>query len=213
MKTAEIIAQLSDQLHPVPRHGLALRLAPILLCGAISSAAAMVLWLGIRPDLMAAMHTPGYWIKFGYTAALATAGGWLLVRLSRPGSAIAAPALAVLAIAGGIAIVALDQWASAPAASRWHLMMGGSSDVCPWRIVALGLPIFAAALFAVRRLAPTRLVLAGAAIGLFSGALGAWIYAFHCDESAGPFIAVWYTFGIALVAAAGAGLGRLLLRW
>ncbi len=62
-------------------------------------------------------------------------------------------------------------------------------------------------------LAPTRPALAGAAAGLAAGALGAFIYAFHCDESAAAFVALWYTFGIVSVGAIGAVAGRVLLRW
>jgi hypothetical protein len=68
-------------------------------------------------------------------------------------------------------------------------------------------------LFAVRRLAPTQPMRAGAAAGLLAGATGAWIYAFHCDEYAVPFLALWYTLGILIAGAAGALLGRRLLRW
>jgi hypothetical protein len=46
-----------------------------------------------------------------------------------------------------------------------------------------------------------------------AGAAGAWVYAFHCDESAAPFVAIWYTLGIALVGALGGMLGQWLLRW
>jgi len=35
--------------------------------------------------------------------------------------------------------------------------------------------------------------------GLFAGAAGAFVYCFHCTEEAAPFIAIWYTLGIAVV--------------
>ncbi|HEY1961187.1 MAG TPA: DUF1109 domain-containing protein [Rhizomicrobium sp.] len=213
MNTADLIAQLSGELKPTPRHAPILRLVPIVLAGAAVSAVLMVAWLGIRPDLMSAMHTLGYWVKFGYTAALAGAALWLVLRLSCPGSAVGAPTLAALVPLPLILIIAMQQLMNAPPALHKHLMMGSSSQVCPWRIVILALPILAATLIAVRRLAPTRLMLAGAGAGVFAGALGAWIYAFHCDESAAPFVAIWYTFGIAVVGAAGGALGRASLRW
>ena len=67
--------------------------------------------------------------------------------------------------------------------------------------------------WAMRGLAPTHLRAAGLAAGLTSGAAGAWIYAFHCPESALPFIALWYTAGIAVAGAAGLILAPRLLRW
>jgi hypothetical protein len=98
-------------------------------------------------------------------------------------------------------------------AARMHLMMGASANVCPWRIAVLSLPVFAGAFWALGKLGPTRLVVAGAMAGLLAGAFGAWIYAFHCDESAAPFVIIWYTLGIAAIGALGGLLGRSLLRW
>ena len=55
--------------------------------------------------------------------------------------------------------------------------------------------------------------LAGLSAGLMAGALGAWVYSFHCTESGMPFLALWYSLGIAAVMLVGAIAGRLLLRW
>jgi hypothetical protein len=85
--------------------------------------------------------------------------------------------------------------------------------VCPWRILAIGLPVLAGAVWAVRGLAPTRLAAAGLAAGACAGGLGAEIYAVACDETSAPFLAVWYTLGMAIVAALGAVAGSRLLRW
>ena len=65
----------------------------------------------------------------------------------------------------------------------------------------------------MRALAPVRLREAGAAVGLAAGGAGAFIYALHCGEDAVPFIAVWYTLGMALSALLGWIIGPLLLRW
>jgi hypothetical protein len=67
--------------------------------------------------------------------------------------------------------------------------------------------------WALRQLAPTRLTLAGALAGLFAGGAGAFVYAFHCPETAAPFVALWYSAGILLTAGLGALLGPRLLRW
>ncbi len=99
--------------------------------------------------------------------------------------------------------MAATQLMDAAPAARTHLIMGSSADVCPWRIIVLSLPICAGTLWSLRALAPTRLIVAGAVAGFGSGALGAWIYAFHCDESAMPFVFIFYTLGIALVGALG----------
>ena len=91
--------------------------------------------------------------------------------------------------------------------------MGSSAHDCPWRIFVIGLPLLAGAIWALRGLAPTRLTLAGLTAGGAAGGLAALIYGFHCPETAAPFVAVWYTLGMALVAALGAVTGARLLRW
>jgi hypothetical protein len=93
------------------------------------------------------------------------------------------------------------------------MMLGASYQVCARNIVIISAPIFLGVFWALRSLAPTRLTLAGAAAGVLSGALGTFIYAFHCNESAYPFVAIWYTLGIASVGLLGALLGRAALRW
>jgi hypothetical protein len=77
----------------------------------------------------------------------------------------------------------------------------------------LSLPALAAAFWAVRGLAPTRLRAAGFAAGLLAGSLGAFGYALSCPEVSPAFVAVWYTLGIGLTGAVGAGLGPRVLRW
>ena len=62
-------------------------------------------------------------------------------------------------------------------------------------------------------LAPTRLRLAGASVGLLAGAAGACVYAFHCPELAAPFLGTWYVLGMAIPTALGALLGPRVLRW
>ena len=93
------------------------------------------------------------------------------------------------------------------------MVMGSSSGVCARNIVVLSLPIFAGLFWSLRRLSPTRLTEAGAVAGALAGAAGTLVYEFHCTEYAAPFVAIWYTLGIALTTAIGGFLGPCLLRW
>ena len=213
MPTDDLIASLSKDLAPAPRRMAAKRLALGGGAGVLVAAAIMPLWLGVRPDLMAAAGSAPFWIKFAYTVAIAGSMFWLLERLGRPGARTAAQTLTAMAPPLVLLVLAAGQLAFAEASQRHHLMMGASSDVCPWRIVALALPVLAGALWALRGLAPTRLTLTGAVAGLCAGGAGAFVYAFHCDESAMPFVALWYSFGILVSGLIGALLGRRLLRW
>jgi hypothetical protein len=213
MKTDALIEKLSERAEPVRAHALARALAAGTGAGALVSFAAMMLWLGPRPDLMQAMGTGAYWMKFFYTLLFALGGFWTLERLSRPGARTRTQMTLEALPFAAIALWASMRLAMAPDEARMPMMMGHSSNVCPWWIIVLALPIFAGALWSLRRFAPTRPALAGAAAGLAAGALGAFIYAFHCDESAAAFVALWYTSGIVCVGAIGAVAGRFLLRW
>ncbi|HEY1614182.1 MAG TPA: DUF1109 domain-containing protein [Rhizomicrobium sp.] len=213
MATEDLIARLSTDLQPSERRPVLSAFAMPLAIGIAASLVLMLAWLGLRPDLATAMTTSAYWMKFFYTLLFAASAFWLAERMARPGTSRDQPmvflAFVLLAIAG----IGMIEMMRAPPLARHHLMMGGSADVCPWRIVLLGIPLLAASLWAMRRMAPTRLMLAGWAAGLFAGAAGAFIYAFHCTESAAPFVAIWYTAGITLTALIGAVAGRWLLRW
>ena len=101
----------------------------------------------------------------------------------------------------------------APSAQRAELLFGHTWRTCPLNIAFLSVPGFAAALWAVRGLAPTRLRLAGAAAGALASATGTVAYSLHCPEMGVPFWAVWYVIGMALPAVAGALLGPRYLRW
>ncbi len=213
MKTDDLIAALSDGLDPVPRRAVGGRLALGLGVGAVLSAAVMVLWLGVRADLMHAMMTGPFWMKFAYAASVAALGFGLIDRLARPDGEGGMFGPLILAPLGAMIALALYQLFGASDDQRMAMMMGGSSQVCARNIVILSLPVFAGLFWALRALAPTRLMLAGAIAGILAGAAGTFVYAFHCTESTAPFVAIWYTLGIAAMGLLGALLGRVLLRW
>lgn len=213
MKTDDLIAALSADAAPVPRRAVARRLALGLGIGAMLSASVMVLWLGVRADLMHAMMTGPFWMKFAYAFSVAVLGFGLIDRLARPDGEGGVFGPLILAPLGVMIVLALYQLIGAPDDERMAMMMGGSSQVCARNIILLSLPVFAGVFWSLRSLAPTRLTLAGGVAGVLAGAAGTLIYAFHCDETAAPFVVIWYTLGIAAIGVLGALLGRLLLRW
>ena len=77
---------------------------------------------------------------------------------------------------------------NAAPAQRADLILGNTWKACPFNIAFISLPLFAATLWALKGLAPTRLALAGASAGLLAGALSSLVYALHCPESAAPFL-------------------------
>jgi hypothetical protein len=212
MKTADLIADLARDAAPVAPASPGRRLAVMVLAGGVLALAILLPWLGLRP-LGIAVRLPSFWMKGVYTTALAVAAWALAARLSRPSGGIRVPLIAILAILLFMASMGAMNLARTPRAHLATVWLGGSWDECPFNIMVLAIPFFGLGVFAVRRLAPTRLVATGAALGLMAGAAAATVYGLHCDESTAAFTATWYTLGIAACAGIGALLGPRLLRW
>jgi hypothetical protein len=212
VRTDDLLNALSDNLAPAPRAMVGRSLVLGLAAGMAVTLAVLLLTLRLRHDLGAAMMGAAFWIKFAYTLILTGLGLWLVERQSRAAADARMPAWLVLVPVLMLAVIAALQ-ISAPQADWRALIMGRSARVCTFLILALSLPIFTGIFWAMRRLAPTRLTLAGACAGLLSGAASATLYCLHCPETAAPFILIWYSLGIALAVVLGAVVGRWALRW
>jgi len=213
MRTDELIDLLGADTGPVGKAEPARRLALGAAAGSVVVLVLVLTWLGLRPDLAAALAGGFFWIKAAYTAALGAAGFWAVERLGRPGvSPLSAAGLggAVLAL---FVVVALVQGLGMNGSARLIAVRGVSWTVCTRTIVILAAPILAITLAVLRQLAPTRPTAAGFAAGAFSGGLAATLYGLHCPEATFVFVALWYTLGIAVSGGVGAVLGRWVLRW
>lgn len=213
MRTEDLIDALAIETPPAPPALPMRRIGVAAGLGALAALVALLAWLGLRPDLHVAMRGGFFWLKLAYSASFALAGAALADRYARPGGQgrwrwllVAAP-IVILALIAAAASHGEDM------AGMHRDMMGHSWNLCPWRILALAVPSFAAALWAFRRLAPTRLSLAGFAAGLFAGGISASVYCFACDENTALFVVTWYTLGILACGGVGALLGPRLLRW
>ena len=213
MRTDELVTMLAAGAGAVEPGATARRYTVALGWGAFGATLLMAIVLGVRPDLAEAARLPMFWVKLAFPASLAAGALYAAARLSRPGvqlgrvpAALAAPVLAMWLLAALVL-------ATAAAGEREELIFGGSWSACPLFIALLSLPVFAAALWAMKGLAPTRLALSGAAAGLLAGSVGALIYALYCTEMAAPFLALWYLLGMLIPTAAGAAIGPRLLRW
>jgi len=211
MKTPDLIAALAAdrQRHPPVAKMLA---AALIGAGAVSIAIYAIA-IGPRPDLMAMLATPRVLFKLSWTAALALAASAAFLRFAAPGRRIAgtlvalAGVFAALGLAVGVELSVLppDLWAT-----RAH---GHNATWCLRLIPVLSLAPLIAALFVLRRAAPTRPAWAGAAAGLLAGALGAVLYATHCPDDSPLFVASWYGIAILGMTLLGSGLGARFLRW
>jgi hypothetical protein len=213
VETDDLLHSLSAKAAPVAPGAVARRIVLGLGLGAATSALLMIAWLGVRPDIGEAMVTGMFWVKFSYTVLTGLFLTAALIRLSRPGARVGAIALVIAAPLAAVVAMAAVRLMRADPDMRLPLMMGATADVCPWRIFIIGLPVLAGAIWAMRGLAPTRLTVAGLAAGGCAGAFGAAIYGFHCNETASPFVAAWYTLGMGALAALGALAGSRWLRW
>ena len=213
MKTDDLVTMLAAGAGAVESGATARRYATALGWGAFGATLLMAIVLGVRPDLAEAALLPMFWVKLAFPACLAAAALYAAARLSRPGvqlgrvpAALAAPVLAMWLLAAYVLL-------SATAGEREALIFGGTWDACPLFVALLSAPVFAAAMWAMKGLAPTRLATAGAAAGLLAGSVGALIYALHCSEMDAPFLAIWYLLGMLIPTAVGAVTGPWLLRW
>lgn len=213
MKTNDLIARLASDLKPVSRTAVATRLGIGLAISFTVSWMLMVWWLGMRPDFMAATKTMPFWTKFGYTFALSIPGAWAVKRIAYPRGSIRTNLVLMGVVLAVISVLAFVQLAITPSDEYSAMMKGHTIAVCTFNIVVLSVPLLIGAFWVLRGLAPTRLTMAGAAAGLAAGSIASMIYSFHCNESAMPFIAIWYTLGVLIPGLIGAIAGRFVLRW
>jgi hypothetical protein len=189
------------------------RLVLALAVGIAVAAGLFAVLLGPRSDLVAALGSPRFLLKFAETLLLALTAALLALCLVRPGVPTRAAAIALVAAPLLLAVAVLAELVLVPASAWAERLIGTNSRVCLTFIPLLALPLLAAALYGLRHGAPTRPRLAGAVAGLMAGGLGAALYAAHCTDDSPLFVATWYSLAIGIVTAAGAFLGPRVLRW
>ena len=212
METDQLIRTLAaDNAHRARPVGLVLALA--LLAAAPASVAMFFAGLGVRPDLMTAMHNPFFDLKFVVTLALAIPAIAISLHLSRP-EALLQGWKWLLLIPVGLLLAGIASEMMMP--QRLPMMtrlVGNNSRLCMTAIPLMSLPLLVAALIGLRHGAPTRPAVAGAIAGLLSAGLAATLYASHCTDDSPLFVATWYTIATALVTAIGALAGSRVLRF
>jgi hypothetical protein len=212
METDQLIRTLAaDSAHRARPVSLVLALG--LLAAAPFSVAMFFAGLGVRPDIMTAMHNPFFDLKFAVALALAISAIAVGLHLSRPEASLRGWAWMLL-IPAGLLVGAIASEMMLP--QRLPMMtrlMGSNSRLCLTAIPLMSLPLLAATLIGLRHGAPTRPAITGAIAGLLSAGLAATLYASHCTDDSPLFVATWYTIATALVAAIGAGVGARVLRF
>jgi hypothetical protein len=212
VKTGDLIRALAadSEVRAMPP-GRALALALIL--GVAIALGLHFTVLGLRPHLLALLGEPRLLFKLCLTILLVALSSPLVLRLVRPGASVRRAALMLAIVPALLTAAILAELLAVPAA-EWGQKLGGTNAIfCLKTIPFLAAAPLVAALLALRQGAPEHPALAGAAAGLFAGAIGAAFYATHCPDDSPLFVAAWYTLAIGFVAASGAAAGSRLLRW
>ena len=212
METEQLIRTLAAD-NPFQARPVGLVLVLALLAAAPVSLAIFFAGLGVRPDVMTAMHNPFFDLKFAVTLALAIAAIAISLHLSRPEASLQRWGWLLL-IPAGLLVAGISGEMMLP--QRLPMMtrlVGSNSKVCMTAIPLISLPLLAAALLGLRHGAPARPAMAGAIAGLLSAGLAATLYAAHCTDDSPLFVAAWYSVATALVAAIGALAGSRVLRY
>ncbi len=212
METEQLIRTLAaDSTHRARPVGYVLGLA--LLAAAPVSLAMFLSGLGVRPDVMAAMHNPFFDLKFVVTLALAVTAIVVSLHLSRPEVSLKGWWWLLLIPVGILAAGIASEMMMPQRLPMIVRLIGSNSRICLTAIPLMSLPLLAGALLALRHGATTRPAAAGAIAGLLSAGLAATLYASHCTDDSPLFVATWYPIAIALVAAVGALVGSKVLRF
>ncbi|HEX3494019.1 MAG TPA: NrsF family protein [Methylocella sp.] len=212
MKTGDLIRALAadNEIRAMPL-GRALALA--LISGVAIALGLHFAVLGLRPHLLTLLGEPRLLFKLCLTFLLAALSGALVARIARPGADIRRISL-MLAIVPALLVAAnLAEFLAVPAAEWGQRLIGSNAIFCLKSIPFLAAAPLVAALLALRQGAPEHPALAGAAGGLFAGAIGAALYATHCPDDSPLFVATWYSLAISFVVMGGALAGGRLLRW
>ena len=212
METEQLIRTLAaDSAHRARPVGFVLAIA--LLAAAPVSIAIFYAGLGVRPDVMTAMHNPFFNLKFVETLALAISAIALSLHLSRPEASLRGWAWLLLIPVGILAAAIAGEMMLPQRVPMMTRLIGNNSRVCMTAIPLMSLPLLGGALIGLRHGAPTRPAVAGAIAGLVSAGLAATLYASHCTDDSPLFVATWYTIATALMAAIGALAGSKILRF
>jgi hypothetical protein len=212
VKTGDLIRALAadSEVHPMPP-GRALALA--LIPGIAIALGLHFAVLGLRPHLLTLLGERRLLFKLCLTVLLAALSGALVARIGRPGAGIRRITLLLAIVPALLAAAILAELLAVPAAEWGQKLVGTNALFCLKSIPFLAAAPLVATLLALRQGAPEHPALAGAAAGLFAGAIGAACYATHCPDDSPLFVAAWYTLAIGFVAAVGAVAGRRVLRW
>ena len=214
MRTNDLIDKLvADYVAQPPPKPVAHHLVMAIIGGLAISAALFSITLGPRPDILSALSTWRFDIKWADNLVLVIAAAWVALRLSRP---VTTPpsAMRALIVPAFLLLAAVTYELVTVPASEWPARaMGVNGVMCVASIISLSVLPLTATIYALRQGAPTSPAVMGAAGGLLAGALGATVFAMHCTNDSPLFVVIWYALAIGLMSMFGLVVGKHALRW
>lgn len=213
MRTQDLVSRLAWNVPPVERDAVQKRLTHALTTGLGGSAVLLVALYGISSDMPQQILTPMFWFRLAFPLASVAAALKLAERLASPGVSLGLAWLATLLPIAAMLLVAATLWLATPPHYRLQWDFGTTGWTASAAVVLLSLPSLAAVMHALKRLAPTRLTLTGAAAGLLGGSQGLLVYALYCSETPVPFWSIWHVSAILITAGIGTVCGPRYLRW
>lgn len=178
------------------------RLAEVAVAGALGGLLMVLAWLGVRPDLAAAVQTPVFWIKVGYAFVLAIGAGVTACRMARGRRWGLVPLLLAAGVAGGFLTFGLVQ-ALAMNPQALMRLYWPTALACIVDILAIATPMLLFASYGLASVDPEKPKLVGFAGGVACGAVADVVFGLHCPFTTFAFIAPWHTAGMLTCGVAG----------
>jgi hypothetical protein len=211
MKTTNLINVLMQDASA--RWRVSNSLATAFAVGAVIAFAIFVFGVGVRPDISVASHTVRVQFKFLFAVTLLSGAAGAVAQVGRPDATPDRWAFVLTLVPLLIGLAVFAEMFATPAQSWMTRLIGEHSVYCLTTIPTLALAPLACLLFVLRESAPARPGLAGAVAGLAASGIAVFLYALHCPDDSPLFVAVWYSFAIAVVVAVGYLTGLRLLKW
>jgi hypothetical protein len=212
MKTDDLISSMAADLptrpvSPSKAVGAALAISVPIAFGLLLYA------LHVRPDFWASLGQPRFLFKLAFLFGLSIASLWAVSLLARPGANRRSALAAVAAVLGLMAVAIVLELIMLPSGGWLTSLIGNMATQCLVLVPMMSIVPFVALMTAMRAGAPDSPALAGAAVGLLAGAIGAFFYASYCPNDSPLYIATWYLLAIAAVTVVGSLTGARILRW
>jgi hypothetical protein len=211
MKTDDLIRILV--IDKEPQWPMSLTVAVAAIAAALFAATLFFTTIGLRADIVNALQSVRFLLKFVITISLAATAIAAAIRSSRPNQdlrsaclfLLLAPTILVCATVTELMILPAGRWATA--------LIGHNSRVCLTVIPLLSIGPLACFLTALRRGASVNPSLTGAMAGLAASGIAATFYAANCTDDSPLFVATWYPISTLIVTATGYVAGTRLLKW